>query len=65
MIAAIGIGVHVCYPKENKKLSRGFWSGERSSANCRPGRTPLRKISRYATEMIAGMPLGVVIVEGM
>jgi predicted Rossmann fold nucleotide-binding protein DprA/Smf involved in DNA uptake len=43
-IAALGTGIDVCYPKENKKLYEKVL--ERSSANFRCARTPRRKIFR-------------------
>ena len=63
-IGVLGTGIDVCYPKENKKLyekvlERGAIISEYATgSHASPQNFPVRN------RIIAGMPLGVIIVEG-
>jgi predicted Rossmann fold nucleotide-binding protein DprA/Smf involved in DNA uptake len=62
-IGVSGTGVDVCYPKENKKLSKALEKGAIISE--RPtGSPPALENFPVRNRIIAGMPLGGVIVEG-
>jgi DNA processing protein len=61
-IGVLGIGVDICYPKENKKLyekvlERGAILSEFPLSTHRPGNFPIRN------RIVAGMPLGAALTQ--
>ena len=60
----LGTGIDVCYPKENKKLFEKVLEKEAIISELPTGSHPAPENFPVRNRIIAGMPLGVVIVEG-
>ncbi len=63
-IGVIGTGIDVCYPKENKKLYEKVLERGAILSELPMGSPPVPENFPVRNRIIAGMPLGVVIVEG-
>jgi DNA processing protein len=63
-IAVLGTGIDVCYPKENKKLFEKVLENGAIISELPTGSHPAPENFPVRNRIIAGMPLGVVIVEG-
>jgi DNA processing protein len=63
-IGVIGTGIDVCYPKENKKLYEKVLERGAIISELPTGTHPAPENFPVRNRIIAGMPLGVVIVEG-
>jgi DNA processing protein len=63
-IGVIGTGIDVCYPKENKKLYEKVLERGAILSELPLGAPPVPENFPVRNRIIAGMPLGVVIVEG-
>ena len=63
-IGVLGTGVDVCYPKENKKLFEKVLERGAILSELPTGSHPAPENFPVRNRIIAGMPLGVVIVEG-
>jgi DNA processing protein len=63
-IGVIGTGIDVCYPKENKKLYEKVLEKGAIVSEFPVGSHPAPENFPVRNRIIAGMPLGVVIVEG-
>src|SRR3974390_2826776 len=63
-IGILGTGVGVCYPKENKKLFEKVLARGENLSELPTGSHPAPENFPVRNRIIAGMPLGVVIVEG-
>ena len=63
-IGVIGTGIDVCYPKENKKLYEKVLERGAILSELPMGTHPAPENFPVRNRIIAGMPLGVVIVEG-
>ena len=63
-IGVIGTGIDVCYPKENKKLYEKVLERGAILSEFPMGSHPAPENFPVRNRIIAGMPLGVVIVEG-
>ena len=63
-IGVIGTGIDVCYPKENKKLYEKVLERGAILSELSLGTPPVPENFPVRNRIIAGMPLGVVIVEG-
>jgi DNA processing protein len=63
-IGVLGTGVDVCYPKENKKLYERVLEKGAIISELPTGSHPAPENFPVRNRIIAGMPLGVVIVEG-
>src|ERR1700687_358993 len=63
-IGVLGTGVDVCYPKENKKLYEKVLERGTILSEFPTGSHPAPENFPVRNRIIAGMPLGVVIVEG-
>jgi DNA processing protein len=63
-IGVIGTGIDVCYPKENKKLYEKVLEHGAILSELPMGSPPVPENFPVRNRIIAGMPLGVVIVEG-
>src|SRR6202051_751800 len=63
-IGVIGTGIDVCYPKENKKLYEKVLERGAILSELPTGTHPAPENFPVRNRIIAGMPLGVVIVEG-
>jgi DNA processing protein len=63
-IGVIGTGIDVCYPKENKKLYEKVLERGAILSEFPMGAHPAPENFPVRNRIIAGMPLGVVIVEG-
>src|SRR6201997_5059434 len=63
-IGVIGTGIDVCYPKENKKLYEKVLERGAILSELPMGAPPVPENFPVRNRIIAGMPLGVVIVEG-
>jgi len=63
-IGVLGTGVDVCYPKENKKLFEKVLERGAVISELPTGSHPAPENFPVRNRIIAGMPLGVVIVEG-
>jgi len=63
-IGILGTGVGVCYPKENKKLFEKVLERGAILSELPTGSHPAPENFPVRNRIIAGMPLGVVIVEG-
>jgi DNA processing protein len=63
-IGVLGTGVDVCYPKENKKLFEKVLEKGAIISELPTGSHPAPENFPVRNRIIAGMPLGVVIVEG-
>jgi DNA processing protein len=63
-IGVLGTGIDVCYPKENKKLFEKVLENGAIISELPTGSHPAPENFPVRNRIIAGMPLGVVIVEG-
>lgn len=63
-IGVLGTGIDVCYPKENKKLFEKVLEKRAILSELPTGSHPAPENFPVRNRIIAGMPLGVVIVEG-
>jgi DNA processing protein len=63
-IGVLGTGIDVCYPKENKRLFEKMLEKEAIISELPTGSHPAPEDFPVRNRIIAGMPLGVVIVEG-
>lgn len=63
-IGVLGTGIDVCYPKENKKLFEKVLERGAILSEFPTGSHPAPENFPVRNRIIAGMPLGVVIVEG-
>jgi|SRR5579883_88918 DNA processing protein len=63
-VGVIGTGIDVCYPKENKKLYEKVLERGAILSEFPMGAHPAPENFPVRNRIIAGMPLGVVIVEG-
>ena len=63
-IGVLGTGIDVCYPKENKKLYEKVLERGAIISEFPTGSHPAPENFPVRNRIIAGMPLGVVIVEG-
>lgn len=63
-IGVIGTGIDICYPKENKKLYEKVLENGAIVSELPTGSHPAPENFPVRNRIIAGMPLGVVIVEG-
>jgi DNA processing protein len=63
-IGVLGTGIDVCYPKENKKLYEKVLERGAIISELTTGSHPAPENFPVRNQIIAGMPLGVVIVEG-
>jgi DNA processing protein len=63
-IGVLGTGIDVCYPKENKKLYEKVLERGAIVSELPTGSHPAPENFPVRNRIIAGMPLGVVIVEG-
>jgi DNA processing protein len=63
-IGVLGTGIDVCYPKENKKLFERVLEKGAIISELPTGSHPAPENFPVRNRIIAGMPLGVVIVEG-
>jgi len=63
-IGVLGTGIDVCYPKENKKLYEKVLEHGAIVSEFPTGSHPAPENFPVRNRIIAGMPLGVVIVEG-
>ena len=63
-IGVLGTGIDICYPKENKKLYEKVLEGGAIISELPTGSHPAPENFPVRNRIIAGMPLGVVIVEG-
>ena len=63
-IGVLGTGIDVCYPKENKKLYEKVLERGAIVSEFPTGSHPAPENFPVRNRIIAGMPLGVVIVEG-
>jgi DNA processing protein len=63
-IGVIGTGIDVCHPKENKKLYEKVLERGAMLSELPWGAPPVPENFPVRNRIIAGMPLGVVIVEG-
>ena len=63
-IGVLGTGIDVCYPKENKKLFEKVLERGAIISELPTGSHPAPENFPVRNRIIAGMPLGVVIVEG-
>jgi DNA processing protein len=63
-IGVLGTGIDVCYPKENKKLYEKVLEGGAIVSEFPTGSHPAPENFPVRNRIIAGMPLGVIIVEG-
>jgi DNA processing protein len=63
-IGVLGTGIDVCYPKENKKLYEKVLERGAIISELPTGSHPAPENFPVRNRIIAGMPLGVVIVEG-
>jgi DNA processing protein len=63
-IGVLGTGIDVCYPKENKKLFEKVLETGAIISELPTGSHPAPENFPVRNRIIAGMPLGVVIVEG-
>src|SRR5450432_685971 len=63
-IGVLGTGVNVCYPKENKKLYDKVLERGAILSEFPLGTHPAPKNFPIRNRIVAGMPLGVVVVEG-
>jgi DNA processing protein len=63
-IGVLGTGIDVCYPKENKKLFEKVLERGAVISELPIGSPPVPENFPVRNRIIAGMPLGVVIVEG-
>jgi DNA processing protein len=63
-IGVLGTGIDVCYPKENKKLYERVLERGAIISEFPTGSHPAPENFPVRNRIIAGMPLGVVIVEG-
>jgi len=63
-IGVLGTGIDVCYPKENKKLYEKVLERGAILSEFPTGSHPAPENFPVRNRIIAGMPLGVVIVEG-
>jgi len=63
-IGVIGTGIDICYPKENKKLYERVLENGTIVSELPIGSHPAPENFPVRNRIIAGMPLGVVIVEG-
>lgn len=63
-IGVIGTGIDVCYPKENKKLYEKVLERGAILSEFATGTHPAPENFPVRNRIIAGMPLGVIIVEG-
>ncbi|HTQ96084.1 MAG TPA: DNA-processing protein DprA [Candidatus Acidoferrum sp.] len=63
-IGVLGTGIDVCYPKENKKLFEKVLEKGAILSELPTGSHPAPENFPVRNRIIAGMPLGVVIVEG-
>jgi DNA processing protein len=63
-IGVLGTGVNVCYPKENKKLYEKVLERGAIMSEFPLGTHPAPENFPIRNRIVAGMPLGVVVVEG-
>ncbi|GAC1624268.1 MAG: hypothetical protein NVS9B13_18700 [Candidatus Acidiferrum sp.] len=63
-IGVLGTGIDVCYPKENKKLYEQVLERGAILSEFPPGTHPAPEKFPIRNRIVAGMPLGVVVVEG-
>ena len=63
-IGVLGTGIDVCYPKENKKLYEKVLERGAIISEFSIGSHPAPKNFPVRNRIIAGMPIGVIIVEG-
>jgi DNA processing protein len=63
-IGVIGTGIDVCYPKENRKLYEKVLERGAILSELATGTHPAPENFPVRNRIIAGMPLGVVLVEG-
>jgi DNA processing protein len=63
-IGVIGTGIDVCYPKENKKLYEKVLERGAILSELPTGTHPAPENFPMRNRIIAGMPLGVVLIEG-
>jgi DNA processing protein len=63
-IGVLGTGVNVCYPKENKKLYEKVLARGAILSEFPLGTHPAPENFPIRNRIVAGMPLGVVVVEG-
>ena len=63
-IGVLGTGIDVCYPKENKKLFEKVLERGAIISELPTGSHPAPEDFPVRNRIIAGMPLGVPIVEG-
>jgi DNA processing protein len=63
-IGVLGTGIDVCYPKENKKLYEKVLERGAIISEFPTGSHPAPENFPVRNRIIAGMPLGVIIVEG-
>ena len=63
-IGVLGTGIDVCYPRENKKLFEKVLENGAIISELPTGSHPAPENFPVCNRIIAGMPLGVVIVEG-
>src|SRR5271165_3226260 len=63
-IGVLGTGIDVCYPKENKKLFEKVLERGAILSELPTGSHPMPENFPVRNRIIAGMPLGVLIVEG-
>jgi DNA processing protein len=63
-IGVLGTGIDVCYPKENKKLYEKVLERGAIVSEFPIGSHPAPENFPIRNRIIAGMPIGVIIVEG-
>jgi len=63
-IGVLGTGIDVCYPKENKKLYEQVLERGAIISEFPPGTHPAPENFPIRNRIVAGIPLGVVVVEG-
>ena len=63
-IGVLGTGIDVCYPKENKKLYEKVLEGGAILSEFPLGTHPAPENFPIRNRIVAGMPLGVIVIEG-
>ncbi len=63
-IGVLGTGIDVCYPKENKKLYEKVLENGAILSEFPMGTHPAPENFPIRNRIVAGMPLGAIIVEG-
>jgi DNA processing protein len=63
-IGVLGTGIDICYPKENRKLYEKVLERGAILSEFPPGTHPAPENFPIRNRIVAGMPLGVVVIEG-